>query len=130
MLLSLLTAEENVSAAKKNFTFYTGSCEEDEQEALNRIRLNFLEAVKNSPLAKIALCDVSSGQDCVVENVKVYCGASSKRSADSAGGKRIITFDFVITDKNATSDAKMEAKRLVTKAPHLTVPMIRFPVAL
>lgn len=105
-----------MNAAKKNFTFYTGSCAADEQEALARIRMNFLNAVANSPLANYALCTVSQGQDCVVENVKVYCGANSRRrrSSDSNdSGERIITFDFVITDKNASSDPKAEAAKYV-----------------
>ena len=103
-----------MNAAKKNFTFYTGSCAGNEQEALARIRLNFLNAVKNSPLANYALCDVSQGQDCVVENVKVYCGANSrKRSVDSSGGGRVITFDFVIKDMKASSDPKEEASKYV-----------------
>ena len=49
----------------------------------------------------------------MVENVKVYCGANSKRSLNSVDGQRIITFDFVMKDKNRTSDRKMEAERLV-----------------
>lgn len=107
------TAEQNVNAAKKNFTFYTGSCSANEQEALLRIRLNFLEAVKNSPLAKYALCDVSQGQDCVVENVRVYCGASSRKKR-SVGDERIITFDFVMNDRNASSDPQEEAAKYVS----------------
>lgn len=105
------TAEQNVNAAKKNFTFYTGSCEDNEQEALARIRLNFLNAVQNSPLANYALCDVSQGQDCVVENVKVYCGQNSRKR--SVGGQRVITFDFVIKDMKASSDPKEEAPKYV-----------------
>lgn len=105
------TAEQNVNAAKKNFTFYTGSCEDNEQEALVRIRLNFLNAVQNSPLANYALCDVSQGQDCVVENVKVYCGQNSRKR--SVGGQRVITFDFVIKDMKASSDPKEEASKYV-----------------
>ncbi|KAJ7392910.1 hypothetical protein OS493_008148 [Desmophyllum pertusum] len=106
--------EQNVDAAKKNFTFYTGSCSGNEQEALARIRENFLSAVKDSPLAKYLLCDVSKGQDCVVENVKVYCGLNSrKRSLDANDGERIITFDFVIWDKQASSDRKVEAAKYV-----------------
>ncbi|XP_027046383.1 sushi, von Willebrand factor type A, EGF and pentraxin domain-containing protein 1-like isoform X1 [Pocillopora damicornis] len=102
--------EQNVNAAKKNFTFYTGSCEDNEQEALARIRLNFLNAVQNSPLANYALCDVSQGQDCVVENVKVYCGQNSRKR--SVGGQRVITFDFVIKDMKASSDPKEEAPKI------------------
>ena len=98
---------------KKKFTFYTGSCSENEEEALKRIRQNFLDAVKNSPLAKYALCDVSKGQDCVMENVKVYCGSKSrKRSADD---NRIITFDFVIRDKNISADPKENAAKYVAR---------------
>ena len=104
-------------AAKKNFTFYTGSCSADEQEALTRIRMNFLDAVKSSPLAHHALCIHSQGQDCVVENVKVYCGSNSRRKRslnDSIeSGERIITFDFVIKDTNASSDPKVEAAKYV-----------------
>ena len=100
-----------MNAAKKNFTFYTGSCEDNEQEALARIRLNFLNAVQNSPLANYALCDVSQGQDCVVENVKVYCGQNSRKR--SVGGQRVITFDFVIKDMKASSDPKEEAPKYV-----------------
>ncbi|KAJ7392909.1 Sushi, von Willebrand factor type A, EGF and pentraxin [Desmophyllum pertusum] len=59
--------EQNPDAAKKNFTFYTGSCTGNDEEALARIRENFLNAVKASPLAKYLLCDVSKGQDCVIE---------------------------------------------------------------
>lgn len=103
--------EQNANAAKKNFTFYTGSCTGDEQEALARIRMNFLNAVKNSPLAKYALCDVSKGQDCVVENVKVYCGSNSRKR--SVGNERIITFDFVMSDRNVSSDAKEEAAKVL-----------------
>jgi len=103
--------EQNVNAAKKNFTFYTGSCSANEQEALLRIRSNFLDAVKNSPLAKYALCDVSQGQDCVVENVRVYCGASSRKKR-SVGDERIITFDFVMNDRNASSDPQEEAAKI------------------
>lgn len=108
-----LTAEQNVNAAKKNFTFYTGSCSADEQEALTRIRLNFLDAVKNSPLANYALCSVSQGQDCVVENVKVYCGTNSRRKRGLDNSERIITFDFVIHDKNASTDPVVEAAKYV-----------------
>ncbi|KAJ7392969.1 Coagulation factor 5/8 C-terminal domain, discoidin domain [Desmophyllum pertusum] len=86
---------------------------ETNQEVLARIRENFLNAVKNSPLADYLLCDVSKGQDCVVENVKVYCGLNSrKRSLDANDGERIITFDFVIRDKQASSDRKVEAAKL------------------
>ena len=101
-----------MNAAKKNFTFYTGSCATNEQEALQRIRINFLDAVKNSPMAKVLLCDPSKGQDCVVENVKIYCGSSSRKRG--LGNERIITFDFVMTDKNMSSDAKEEAARYVS----------------
>ena len=112
------TAEQNANAAKKNFTFYTGSCSNNEQEALQRIRMNFLNAVMNSPMAKYFLCDVSQGQDCVVENVKVYCGSNSRKR--TFGNQRIITFDFVMKDKNMSSDAKEEAAKyvsIVTKIP-------------
>ncbi|CAH3025007.1 unnamed protein product [Porites evermanni] len=102
--------EQNANAAKKNFTFYTGSCSNNEQEALQRIRMNFLNAVMNSPMAKYFLCDVSQGQDCVVENVKVYCGSNSRKR--TFGNQRIITFDFVMKDKNMSSDAKEEAAKL------------------
>ncbi|XP_078371988.1 uncharacterized protein LOC144655582 isoform X3 [Oculina patagonica] len=108
--------EQNVNAAKKNFTFYTGSCSENEQEALARIRQNFLAAVVNSPLANYALCTVSQGQDCIVENVKVYCGANSRRRRNvdfDDSSERVITFDFVINDKNASSDPKVEAAKLL-----------------
>ena len=101
-----------MNAAKKNFTFYTGSCSNNEQEALQRIRMNFLNAVMNSPMAKYFLCDVSQGQDCVVENVKVYCGSNSRKR--TFGNQRIITFDFVMTDKNMSSDAKEEAAKYVS----------------
>ncbi|KAJ7392967.1 calcium ion binding [Desmophyllum pertusum] len=73
--------EQNVDAAKKNFTFYTGSCSGNEQEALARIRENFLSAVKDSPLAKYLLCDVSKGQDCVVETSKSTAGSILEREA-------------------------------------------------
>ncbi|PFX18967.1 Sushi, von Willebrand factor type A, EGF and pentraxin domain-containing protein 1 [Stylophora pistillata] len=102
--------QESVAGAQKNFTFYTGSCADNEQEALAQIRLNFLHAVQNSPLANFALCDVSQGQDCVVENVKVYCGQNSRKR--SVGGERVITFDFVIKDMKASSDPKEEAIRI------------------
>ena len=101
-----------MNAAKKNFTFYTGSCSDNEQEALQRIRMNFLEAVKNSPLAQYALCDLSQGQDCVVENVKVYCGSNSRKR--SVGDQRVITFDFVMKDKNASADPHEEAVKYVS----------------
>jgi len=104
--------EQNVNSAKKNFTFYTGSCSADEQEALTRIRLNFLDAVKSSAIANFALCSVSQGQDCVVENVKVYCGTNSRRRRGLDSSERIITFDFVIHDKNASSDPAVEAAKL------------------
>lgn len=107
------TAEQNVNSAKKNFTFYTGSCSADEQEALTRIRLNFLDAVKSSAIANFALCSVSQGQDCVVENVKVYCGTNSRRRRGLDSSERIITFDFVIHDKNASSDPVLEAAKYV-----------------
>ena len=113
------TAEQNANAAKKNFTFYTGSCAGDEQEALTRIQMNFLNAVKNSPLAKFALCDVSKGQDCVVENVKVYCGSNSRKR--SVGNERIITFDFVMSDKNVSSDAKEEAAKYVSVVTRIAI---------
>lgn len=71
-----------------------------------------MEAVKKSPFAQTALCEVSQGQDCVVENVKVYCGANSRKR--SVGDQRIITFDFVISDKNASSDPKEEATKYVS----------------
>ncbi|KAJ7392964.1 hypothetical protein OS493_008208, partial [Desmophyllum pertusum] len=102
--------EQNPDAAKKNFTFYTGSCTGNDEEALARIRENFLNAVKASPLAKYLLCDVSKGQDCVIENIKVYCGENSrKRSVE----ERIITFDFVIRDKKVSSDRKVQAAKYV-----------------
>lgn len=75
--------------------------------------MNFLEAVKNSPLANYALCTVSQGQDCVVENVKVYCGSNSRRRRSLDSSERIITFDFVIKDKNASSDPTVEAAKYV-----------------
>ncbi|XP_068703053.1 sushi, von Willebrand factor type A, EGF and pentraxin domain-containing protein 1-like isoform X2 [Montipora foliosa] len=102
--------EQNVNAAKKNFTFYTGSCSANEQEALLRIRQNFLDAVSQSPLAKLTLCDASQGQDCVVENVRVYCGSNSRKR--SVGDQRIITLDFVMKDNNASSDPKTEAAKV------------------
>lgn len=80
--------------------------------------MNFLNAVMNSPMAKYFLCDVSQGQDCVVENVKVYCGSNSRKR--TFGNQRIITFDFVMKDKNMSSDAKEEAAKyvsIVTKIP-------------
>ncbi|KAJ7392959.1 hypothetical protein OS493_008200 [Desmophyllum pertusum] len=102
--------EQNVDSAKKNYTFYTGSCSGNDEEALARIRENFLNAVKDSPLADYLLCDVSQGQDCVLENIKVYCGENSrKRSID----ERIITFDFVIRDKKVSSDRKVQAAKYV-----------------
>ncbi|XP_067039280.1 sushi, von Willebrand factor type A, EGF and pentraxin domain-containing protein 1-like isoform X1 [Acropora muricata] len=102
--------EQNVNAAKKNFTFYTGSCSSNEQDALLRIRRNFLEAVRNSPLAKLALCDASYGQDCVVDNVRVYCGSNSRKR--SVGDQRIITFDFIMKDNKASQDPKIEAPKV------------------
>ena len=69
-------------------------------------------------MAKYFLCDVSQGQDCVVENVKVYCGSNSRKR--TFGNQRIITFDFVMKDKNMSSDAKEEAAKyvsIVTKIP-------------
>ncbi|KAJ7392903.1 hypothetical protein OS493_008140 [Desmophyllum pertusum] len=102
--------EQNVDSAKKNYTFYTGSCSGNDEEALARIRENFLNAVKDSPLADYLLCDVSQGQDCVLENIKVYCGENSrKRSIE----ERIITFDFVIRDKKVSSDRKVQAAKYV-----------------
>ena len=74
--------------------------------------MNFLNAVMNSPMAKYFLCDVSQGQDCVVENVKVYCGSNSRKR--TFGNQRIITFDFVMKDKNMSSDAKEEAAKYVS----------------
>lgn len=70
-----LPAEEAASAAMKEFTFYTGACTGDENQALNQIRINFLNAIKNTPLAKFLLCDMSQDLDCVVSNVKIYCGS-------------------------------------------------------
>ena len=103
-----------MNAAKKKFTFYTGSCTENEQQAKDQIRVNFLNAVKNSPLANYALCDVSNGRDCAVENVKVYCGENSrKRSLGFNFGKGSITFDFVIKDIKPSSDPKEEASKYV-----------------
>ena len=69
--------------------------------------------MKNSPLANYALCSVSQGQDCVVENVKVYCGTSSRRKRGLDNSERIITFDFVIHDKNASTDPVVEAAKYV-----------------
>ena len=69
--------------------------------------------MKNSPLAKLTLCDASHGQDCVVENVRVYCGSNSRKR--SVGDQRIITFDFVMKDNNASSDSKTEAAKYVSK---------------
>lgn len=107
--VTFFQAEQNVNAAKKNFTFYTGSCSSNEQDALLRIRRNFLEAVRNSPLAKLALCDASYGQDCVVDNVRVYCGSNSRKR--SVGDQRIITFDFIMKDNKASQDPKIEAPK-------------------
>lgn len=69
--------------------------------------------MKNSPLANYALCSVSQGQDCVVENVKVYCGTNSRRKRGLDNSERIITFDFVIHDKNASTDPVVEAAKYV-----------------
>ena len=104
------TAEKNPDAVKKEFTFYAGSCSGDEQEALMEIKKNFLEAVKSSPLAKYLLCDASDNLDCVMENVKVYCGANSKRSVDNT---RIVKFNVVLKDTNPTPDRIKEAAQYV-----------------
>lgn len=106
----MIPAEEAVNSAKKSFTFYTGSCQGNDKEALDRIRKNFLEAVKNSPLAKTLLCDASGGNDCVLANVKVYCGSKSKRNGDSSA-ERVVSFEFMVKDGKASSDPKQEASR-------------------
>lgn len=64
-----------MSAAMKEFTIYTGVCIEDKGQALDQIRKNFLNAIKKSPLAESILCGEDKGLDCVVSNVKVYCGS-------------------------------------------------------
>ncbi|XP_031554183.1 sushi, von Willebrand factor type A, EGF and pentraxin domain-containing protein 1-like [Actinia tenebrosa] len=103
--------EEAASAAKKEFTFYTGACIGDEGQALNQIRNNFLIAIRNTPLAKFLLCDISQGLDCVVNNVKVYCGSRSKRSGGSET-QRIITFDFIMSDTHPSADHQILVEKL------------------
>lgn len=49
----------------------------------------------------------------MVENVKVYCGTSSRRKRGLDNSERIITFDFVIHDKNASTDPVVEAAKYV-----------------
>ena len=105
-----VVAMEGAGAAEKNFMFYTGSCEGNSQETLEKIRQNFLDAVKNSPIANQLLCTSSQDRDCVLNNVKVYCGSKSKRSGDSAA-QQIVTFDFMIKDRHKSSDPKEEAAR-------------------
>ncbi|XP_032235848.2 sushi, von Willebrand factor type A, EGF and pentraxin domain-containing protein 1 [Nematostella vectensis] len=100
-----------VTSTAKSFTFYTGSCIGNHSMTLDQIRQNFLHAIRQSMMANVLLCQESQGVDCVVENVKVYCGARSKRSG-SDEPQRVITFDFVINDKKPQGDRAKEATKL------------------
>ncbi|XP_020898704.1 sushi, von Willebrand factor type A, EGF and pentraxin domain-containing protein 1 isoform X2 [Exaiptasia diaphana] len=104
--------QTGANSAVKEFTFYTGACVGDEGQAMNQIRQNFLKAIQQSPLANFVLCQVSQHQDCVVNNVKVYCGAESKRDGKTPA-QRVIKFDFVMKFTDPSGDRKVDAAKVL-----------------